>query len=142
MFDQTFYATFLPDLVKAECAVQPGTVPVVELRLVDGTTLDVCHIPYLGPGWLAAACYPAQAPSAALTTEFVRYDLVTRITVSLQESQTRQLGFDLARNSAARSIEPLPSGGSDTRSRDEGTRNVAGATGRRTGPTPRTEGGH
>lgn len=45
MFDQTFYATVLPDLVKAECAGQPGTVPVVELRLVDGTTLDVCHIP-------------------------------------------------------------------------------------------------
>ncbi len=80
MFDQTFYATVLPDLVKAECAVQPG--------------------------WLAAACYPPGGPTSRLTTEFVRYELVTRITVSVQEAQTRKPGFDLVRNAAARRVAP------------------------------------
>ena len=107
MFDSDFYATVLPDLIKSECAAEPGSVPVVELRLSDGTTLDVCHILALGPGWLAAACYSSDGPPAALTTEFVRHELVMRITVSMQGAPARhQLGFDVSRNSAARRIGP------------------------------------
>ena len=113
MFDANFYSTVLPDLVKAECAAGTSDVPVVEARLADGTTLDVCHIIFLGPDWLAAACYPSRGPSARLTTEFVRYDLVTRLTVSVQEAHTRKLGFDLVRNSAAMRIGIQPSGEQD-----------------------------
>lgn len=104
MFDSDFYTEVLPQLVKTECAIGNSDVPVVELRLADGTMLDVCHILYLGPGWLAAACYPFGGPSSPLVTEFIRYDFVTRVTVSVQDTQKRQLGFDLLKSGTARLI--------------------------------------
>jgi len=104
MFDSDFFTTV--DLVKADCAVQPEGVSVVELRLADGTILDVCHVLFLGPGWLAAACYPFHGPHSRLMTEFVCYEFVTRISVSVQQVQTRRLGFDLQKSSSLRLIGP------------------------------------
>jgi len=106
MFDSDFYTAVLPDLIKDVCPAGLSDVPIVELRIADGTILDVCHILYLGPSWLAAACYPSLGPSSQMITEFVRYEFITRVTVSLQEIQTRKLGFDLLKSSTARLIGP------------------------------------
>jgi hypothetical protein len=49
MFDAEFYQAMLPDAVTQQCQMKPGHVPVVELHLADGTTLDLCHIVSLAP---------------------------------------------------------------------------------------------
>ena len=58
MFDRMFFATVLPEHVRAEVAANPGKVPIIELYLMSGAVLDLClrhHGIKPGPGLHVAA---------------------------------------------------------------------------------------
>jgi len=93
MFDAAFYAAVFPELVQQECRRQPGKVPVVQFRVGDGATLDVCHFLQLSEKWLAVAFFRDPETCEDMDIAFLPYELVVRIIVSLHSPESRRLGF-------------------------------------------------
>lgn len=94
-FGPAFFATVLGDRIRAACDAQPGHVPVVELHLADGLTLDLCHIPGIEPQWLAVQAYRDRETCDEMDLVFVPYTLITRIAVSMWHPNQRPIGFQL-----------------------------------------------
>jgi hypothetical protein len=107
MFDGRFYQAVLPDAVKQQCQMNPGHVPVVELHLADGTTLDLCHIVAFGPTWFAVAYFRNPAEGDEVEQALLPYPLVQWITLSAHPPQVRHIGFDVERSVAATQLEPV-----------------------------------
>jgi len=94
-FDPAFFVSVLGDRVRAACDGHPEAVPVVELHLMDGTTLDLCHIPGIEARWVAAEVYRDRETCDEMDLMFVPYGLITRITVSMWHRNQRPIGFNL-----------------------------------------------
>lgn len=94
-FGPAFFATVLLDRVRAECDGHPDGVPVVDLHLADGSTLDLCHIPAVEPQWLAAQVYRDRETCEEMDLAFVPYGLIMRVTVSVWRRSQRPVGFNL-----------------------------------------------
>jgi len=99
-FGPGFFATVLGDRIRAACDSQPEHVPVVELHLADGVTLDLCHIPGVEPQWLAVQVYRDREVCDEMDLVFLPYALITRVTVSMWQPSQRPIGFQLTRPSA------------------------------------------
>jgi len=93
VFDATFYQAVLPDRAAKECAGRPDHVPVVELRLGDGTVLDLCHVLALSERWLSVAFFRDSETCEDMDVAFLPYELVVRVTVSLHHPSRRKFGF-------------------------------------------------
>ena len=85
----------LRDRVRSACDGHPQLVPVVQLHLADGMTLDVCHIPALDPQWLAAQFYRDMETCEEMDLMFVPYGPITRVSVSMWHRSQRPIGFRL-----------------------------------------------
>ncbi len=94
-FGPAFFATILADRVRAACEGQPEHIPVVELQLADGLTLDLCHVPGIEPQWLAVQAYRDRETCEEMDLVFVPYALITRVTVSMWHPNQRPIGFQL-----------------------------------------------
>lgn len=108
MFDAKFYQAVLPESVQQHCSATPEHVPVVELHLPDGTTLDVCHIETLADTWFAVVYFRNLMAGDDVDRAFLPYPLVQWITVSAHPPHVRRIGFDVARSAAATVILPPP----------------------------------
>lgn len=106
MFDANFYRMVLPESVRQACQGQPEHVPVVELHLPDGLTLDVCHIETLANTWLAVVYYRNPNEDNEVDTAFLPYPLVQWVAVSVHPPHVRHIGFDVARSVAAAIVVP------------------------------------
>lgn len=106
MFDARFYQTVLPETVQQRCDAQPEHVPVVELHLPDGTTLDLCCIATLADTWLSVIYFRDLAQGDAVDQAFLPYPLVQWVTVSVHPPHARHIGFDVARSAAAALVIP------------------------------------
>jgi len=94
-FGPAFFLTVLADRVQQQCKQQPDAIPVVELHLADGTTLDLCHVAGVGPQWIAALYYRDRETCEEMDTAFVPYGLITRLTISMWHRSQRKIGFDV-----------------------------------------------
>lgn len=94
-FGPAFFAMVLTERVRAACDGQPDHVPVVELQLADGLTLDLCHIPGVQAQWLAVQAYRDRETCQEMDLVFVPYGLITRVTVSMWQPSQRPIGFQL-----------------------------------------------
>jgi hypothetical protein len=77
-------------------------VPVVLLHLANGTTLDLCHIPFLAESWMAAHYYRDADSGDEMDLAFVPYTLVSMVTMTTRHRNTRRLGFDLHEHAGER----------------------------------------
>lgn len=64
-------------------------MPVVELHLADGTTLDLCHIPTLTAPRLAVQVYRDRETCEDMDLTFIPYGLIMRVTVSMWHRSSR-----------------------------------------------------
>lgn len=115
-FGPAFFLTVLADRVREQCDQQPDAIPVIELHLADGVTLDLCHVAGVGPQWMAAVFFRDRETCEEMDTSFVPYGLITRVTVSMWHRSQRRIGFDLEHP-----IMPIGSV-SDQTGADSGTR--------------------
>lgn len=99
-FGRDFFATVFADRVRAMCEGDPDRVPVVQLDLADGSTLDLCHIEALSSSWMAVMAYRDQATCETMDLLFVPYALVLKVRVSAEQTAERRVGFQLHRPSA------------------------------------------
>ena len=97
-FGPSFFATHLRKLIRDHCPDPNESMPLVEIHLLGGEVLDVCHIIGLGPAWLALAVFErsAKATPQTMRTELVPYGTVMRITISQKGAGESRIGFNLA----------------------------------------------
>jgi hypothetical protein len=97
-FDPGFFTTVFADRLKAACEGHPPETPVVLLDLVDGSTLDLCHIEGLAPRWLLVAAFRGEPTCERMDLVFVPYESILRVTVSSRDAQAPAMGFSLAKS--------------------------------------------
>lgn len=93
-FGASFFLTQLGAFVQESCSVSPG-LPLVQIHLIGGEVLDLCHVIAIAPGWIALAVHDA-AGEREVRTELVPYALVMRVTIRPSQEGSR-IGFDAAR---------------------------------------------
>jgi len=94
-FGPSFFLSVLPDRIAVACDAQPRQVPVVWIRLAEGTLLDLCHVPALTPQYLVASAYRDAETCDDMDIVFVPYPLITWVKIALFEPTRRSLGFRL-----------------------------------------------
>ena len=97
-FGPTFFGTHLRGLIREQCPDPKESIPLVEIHLIGGEVLEVCHIIGLAPAWLALAVYDGSAKSTGrpMRTELVPYGAIIRITISKRGVDESQIGFNQA----------------------------------------------
>lgn len=91
-FGPSFFLGQLGEFVRERCPLPQEELPVVEVTLVDGETLDVCHIEAVSPRWVVFAV-PEAARSKTMATEFVPYELVRRVRIRSRNPKDVAMGF-------------------------------------------------
>lgn len=97
-FGPVFFLTQLRAFVRDRCPAPEDRLPVVEVRLVDGAVLDLCHVIGVAPGWVALAVNDeeAQGIERPMRTEFVPYGTILRVTIRPSRVASPGIGFSLA----------------------------------------------
>ncbi len=97
-FDRLFFLTVFSERVKDLCNSTTADVPIVLLDLIDGTTLDLCHVEGLAPRWMAAAVFRSNPSCDDMDLVFVPYESLIRVTVAKRSAESRPLGFNLKKS--------------------------------------------
>lgn len=97
MFDRQFFGTILPEHVRAEIAASPGKVPIIELHLVSGAVLDLCHVVRLADAWVAVAHFCREDHYDDTDIAFLPYGTIARVSLTLRDESERKIGFSTAR---------------------------------------------
>jgi hypothetical protein len=96
MFDRQFFGSVLQEHVRAEIAANPGKAPVVELHLMGGATLDLCHVVRLADAWVAVAYFCREDVFDDVDIAFLPYGTITRVTLTMRSKEERRIGFSTA----------------------------------------------
>lgn len=96
-FGPPFFLTRLAALVRESCPSRTENLPSVLLHLVDGESIDVCHVIGLAESWVAVAAHDPGAPSPGTTpgmrTVLVPYETILRVSLRLQAADGSRIGF-------------------------------------------------
>lgn len=95
MFDRLFFATILPEHVRVEVAANPGKVPIIELYLMSGAVLDLCHVVRLADTWVAVAHFCRDDAFDDADIAFLPYGTITRVSLTLRDQKEREIGFSM-----------------------------------------------
>ena len=97
-FGPGFFLGQLGAFARERCPDPGEALPVVELHLVTGEVLDLCHIMGLAPAFVALAVREGPrggSGEAPMRTELVPYGLVSRVTIRSVRATGAHVGFDL-----------------------------------------------
>ncbi|MEX1157478.1 MAG: hypothetical protein WEC79_00945 [Thermomicrobiales bacterium] len=95
MFDRVFFGTILSEHVRSESAANPGKVPIIELYLVGGAVLDLCHVVRLADTWVAVAHFCREDVFDDTDIAFLPYGTIARVSLSMREAKEREIGFSV-----------------------------------------------
>lgn len=91
-FGPSFFLGQLREFVRERCPAVEEELPEVEVTLVDGETLNVCHISAVAPRWVVFAV-PESPRSRTMATEFVPYELIRRVRIRSRNAKEVVVGF-------------------------------------------------
>jgi hypothetical protein len=96
-FGPLFFMRNLRGLVRDRCPDEKEGIPSVQIHLLDGQSLDICHIIGIAPNWIALAVHEdghADGP-LPLRTEMVPYHFITRVSIeSNRHEGAHSIGFN------------------------------------------------
>jgi hypothetical protein len=90
-FGPAFFADSLGGLVRHRCPDPKEALPAVQLHLVGGAALHICHIIEITPAWIALAVREEGSPE--MRTELVPFETIVRVTVWGSSLEGRRVGF-------------------------------------------------
>ena len=95
-FGPAFFLEQLGGLIRDRCPSPAEGLPGVELHLVDGEVLDLCHVIGVAPSWVVLAVNERDRPSTAprMRTELVPFACITRVTIRTARDEAHHIGFD------------------------------------------------
>jgi hypothetical protein len=97
-FGPSFFLGHLGRFVRDRCPDRTENLPTVELRLVDGETLDVCHIIGVSPRWVMLAVRDAASHREEMALKLVPYETIQRVGISARRVEGSSIGFSQARS--------------------------------------------
>ncbi len=109
-FGPAFFASHLGAFVRDCCPKPEEALPVVELHLMSGEVIDVCHVIGLARQWAAVAAFDEREGAApgAMHTELVPYAAILRVTIRPAPRGGKRVGFFRDAMPAIVSDERLP----------------------------------
>ena len=96
-FGPLFFMRNLRGLVRDRCPEAEEGIPTVEIHLLDGQSLEICHIIGIAPNWIALAVHEEEHADGPLPlrTEMVPYHLISRISIEANRHEgTHPIGFN------------------------------------------------
>jgi hypothetical protein len=96
-FGPLFFMQQLRGLVRDRCPIPAEGIPSVQIHLLDGDVLEICHIIGVSPSWIALAVHEEERPesSAPLRTEMVPFHLISRVTIQAdRHGGAHPIGFN------------------------------------------------
>lgn len=93
MFGPSFFLDQLGHFVREQCPAPEDELPLVQVTLADGDTLDVCHIRAVSLRWVMFAVQPSEPPEKTMVTEFVPYELIRRVRIRPRRHGDTAIGF-------------------------------------------------
>ena len=96
-FGPSFFLGQLGRFVRDRCPEATENLPLVQLRLADGQTVDVCHIVGVSPRWVMLAVRDEGSQRDHMAIELVPYELIRRVGIATRRGDTASIGFSQAR---------------------------------------------
>ena len=96
-FGPSFFLGHLGRFVRDRCPHPTENLPMVEVRLVDGETLDVCHIVGVSPRWVVLAVRDAASRRDEMALKLVPYEAIHRVGISTRRAEGSSIGFSQTR---------------------------------------------
>ena len=93
----SFFLGQLGGLVRDRCPDPSENVPLVQIRLADGDTLEVCHIIGASPRWVMLAVADPASHHDGMAIELVPYELIWRVSICARRTQAGSIGFSQLR---------------------------------------------
>lgn len=97
-FGPAFFLGQLRAFARDRCPDPAESLPAVELHLVTGEVLDLCHVMGLAPAFMAVAVHDGPRSGgreARMRTELLPYAHITRVTIRPVHEAGAHVGFDL-----------------------------------------------
>ena len=92
-FGPSFFLGHLGRFVRDRCPDASENLPLVEVRLANGETLDVCHIIGVSPRWVMLAVRDATSHRDGMAVELVPYEIVHRVGIATRHGEGSSIGF-------------------------------------------------
>ena len=80
-FGPSFFLGQLGRFVRDRCPDPKEHLPVVQIHLASGETLDICHIIGVSPHWVMLAVRDAASHRDGMAIELVPYDIIRRVCI-------------------------------------------------------------
>lgn len=92
-FGPSFFLGHLGHFVRDRCPEPTENLPLVQVRLADGETLDICHIIGVSPQWVMLAVHDDTNQRDGMAIEFVPYEQIRRVGIATRGSAAASIGF-------------------------------------------------
>ena len=106
-FGPSFFLGDLGRFVRDRCPDPKENLPLVEIRLADGETLDVCHIIGVAPQWVMLAVRDPGSQHDGMAVELVPYPMIRHVRVGTRRASGSTIGFSQVRPPEVLSPETL-----------------------------------
>ena len=106
-FGPSFFLGHLARFVRDRCPDAAEHLPVVQILLTDGETLDLCHIMGVSPRWVMLAVHNAACHGDGMAVELVPYELIRRVSISTRRAESTAVGFAQTRSPQLIAAETL-----------------------------------
>lgn len=92
-FGPSFFMGHLGRFVRERCPDPTENLPLVQVHLVDGETLDVCHIIGVSPHWVMLAIRDGASHRDEMSLALVPYETIKRVSISTRRTEGSSIGF-------------------------------------------------
>jgi len=106
-FGPSFFLGHLGRFVRDHCPVPEESLPMVQLRLADGQTLDLCHIIGVSPRWVMLAVRDAASRQEDMAIELVPFEMIHGVRIRTRHAAGTSVGFAQSRAPAIIAAETL-----------------------------------
>ena len=106
-FGPSFFLVHLGRFVRNHCPDPNENLPVVQIRLADGETLELCHIIGVSPHWVMLAVHDSASPQDGMAVELVPFEVVRGVSIRTRRTQGSSVGFAQARSPEIIAAETL-----------------------------------
>ena len=85
-FGPSFFLRYLGSFVRDHCPDPGEHLPVVELRLVGGEVLRLCHVVGVAPRWVMLAIPAVERHGAGMAIELLPYEAICSVCIRTRET--------------------------------------------------------
>ncbi|MBZ5558318.1 MAG: hypothetical protein LAO77_13690 [Acidobacteriia bacterium] len=92
-FGPSFFLGQLGGFVRDHCPTPDEHLPMVQILLADGRTLDLCHIIGVSPRWVMLAVGDATGRQGEMAIELVPFEMIHGVRIRTRHDEGSTVGF-------------------------------------------------